>query len=335
MLLYVIIVIMSINNYKDVLARYKEVRKIGPPKIISKKFIHPDPTQPRRDFWANDPPKSSIQDLKDLAQSIEKQGLINPIIISVAYEDKEKDIHYIIVDGERRFRAITESKYGGLGRNEVPAQVIEIQDPIGLDLIRLSVQQNNKNWDPYDQAQAEKNLLDKIGGNVSLVAQMIGVSRQAIINHQLIFDLKPESLMKLKDSGKQLTYAREAAKLIKSLSEKDKEHWPDYEEILIKKIITHRIDTRDQVSNLIRAFESSKKAEAIKTQFFEDEHYTAREAIEAGGIEWKNLAQEANSKALRLATLLKDYSLELQEADVFELKKILKGLRYQIDVFLS
>ena len=163
-----------------------------------------------------------------------------------------------------RFRAITESKYGGLGRNEVPAQVIEIQDPIGLDLIRLSVQQNNKNWDPYDQAQAEKTYSIKIGGNVSLVAQMIGVSRQAIINHQLIFDLKPESLMKLKDSGKQLTYAREAAKLIKSLSEKDKEHWPDYEEILIKKIITHRIDTRDQVSNLIRAFESSKKLKPLK-----------------------------------------------------------------------
>ena len=33
------------------------------------------------------------------------------------------------------------------------------QDPIGLDLIRLSVQQNNKNWDPYDR-QAEK-LTDK------------------------------------------------------------------------------------------------------------------------------------------------------------------------------
>jgi ParB/RepB/Spo0J family partition protein len=326
---------MPIRNYQDILAKYKELRKIGPPKLINKRFIHPDPTQPRRDFWVDDPPKTAIQDLRDLAQSIKTQGLINPIIVSVAYEDKEKNIHHIIVDGERRFRAITEPKYGGLGRNEVLAQVIEIQDEIGLDLIRLSVQKTNKNWDPYDQAQAEKNLLDKIGGNVSVVAQMIGVSRQAIINHQLIFNLKPNSLMQLKDSGKQLTYAREAAKLILSLSDNDKKNWPDFEEILISKIITHRIETRDQVTNLIKAFNNIKKGSAIKKQFFEDQDYSAREAIEAAGVEWKNLAQEAKSKALRLAVLIKDYSPELREAEVFELKKILRRLKNQIDIFLS
>ena len=326
---------MSIKDYKDILARYKEIRKIGAPRLINKKFIHPDQNQPRKDFWVKDPPKTALQDLKDLAQSIQRQGLINPIIVSVTYEDKEKNIHYIIVDGERRYRAITESKYGGLGKDEVLAQVIEIQDPIGLDLIRLTVQRTNKNWDPYDQAQAEKNLLDKVGGNISLVAQMISVSRQAIINHQLIFDLKSESLIKLKDSGKQLTYAREAAKLIKSLNESDKEHWPNYEEALIGKIINHRIDTRDQVSNLIKAFGNFNKGNAVKKQFFEDEHYTAKEAIEATGVEWKNLAQEAKSKALRLATLIKDYSPELREAENFELKKILKKLKYQIETFLS
>lgn len=319
---------------EKILNQLKEIRKIRDPKLIPAKYIHLDPSNPRQDFWQEPIPRSALRELKELASSIEKQGLINPILISVAYEEKGK-LHYKLVDGERRFRAITQGEYGGLGRSEILAQVIEIQDPIAIDLIRFTVQRTNKNWDPFAQAYAEKSLLEKLGGNISAVAKFIGVSRQSIMNHQKIFQLKPESLQHLKDSGKQLTYAREAAKLIDTLTPEDKESWPSYEKILVEKIISGKIGKRDELVQLIAAFKSPEKGEKVKKQFFEEEEYTAKMAIEASGIGSENTAKEAEIKAERLIEMLSLDASRLRAADNTKLKIILRTLRSRIDTFLT
>ena len=316
---------------QKVLEKYKELRKIDDPKLIPSKYIHPDPNQPRQDFWGDPVPKSALKDLRDLASSIKKQGLINPILVSVAYKEKGK-IHYKIVDGERRFRAVTEGKFGGLGRSEILAQVIEIQDPIALDLIRLTVQQTNKSWDPYDQAYAEKSLLEKMGGNVSAVAEIIGVSRQSITNHQKIFELKQKLLSELKDNGKQLTYAREAVKLINSLTYADKETWPFHDEIVVNKIISGKIGKRDDLVGLIAAFKSPK-GDIIKKQFFGEDEYTAKMAIEASGVGSENTAREAKIKAERLIEMLSLEASKLKGAGNVQLKITLRTLRNRIDTF--
>lgn len=314
---------------EDILNRYRELRKMGEPKAIPSKFIHPDPSQPRQDFWVKPIPQSAIRELKELASSIKKQGLINPIIVSVAYEENGK-LHYKIIDGERRFRAVTQKDYG-LGESRILAQVIEIQDPIAIDLIRLTVQQTNKNWDPYAQAYAEKFLLEKLGGNISEVAKLIGVSRQAIINHQIIFKLKPESLQKLK-GGKELTYAREAAKLIASLTDFDKYTWPNHEEILVDKVLSGKIGKRDDLVSLIAAFKGPK-GDSVKKEFFEDPEYTARMVIEVSGVGTENTAKETEVKAKRLIDLL---SLETSRLkDSIQLKVTLRTLGNRINTFLT
>ena len=254
-------------------------------------------------------------------------------MISVAYTEKGK-IHYKLVDGERRFRAVTEGKLGGLGRSEILAQVIEIQDPIALDLIRLTVQQTNKSWDPYDQAHAEKSLLEKMGGNVSTVAEIIGVSRQSIINHQKIFELKPKLLSKLKDNNKQLTYAREAVKIITSLTDDDKETWPLHDEVLVNKIISGKVGKRDDLVGLIAAFKS-QKGDIIKKQFFGEDEYTAKMAIEVSGVGSEITAKEAEIKADLLIEMLSLKASKLKGANNVQLKIKLRTLRNRIDTFLT
>lgn len=54
--------------------------------------IQPDPNQPRKEF--------DFELLTELAQSIKTQGLIQPIVVRKASEDK-----YYIISGERRYRA--------------------------------------------------------------------------------------------------------------------------------------------------------------------------------------------------------------------------------------
>src|SRR4030042_5085978 len=64
----------------------KEIRQI--PLLA----IKPDPTQPRKDFGE--------EDLEELAQSIRRNGLLNPVTVKT-----NGDGEYIIIAGERRYRA--------------------------------------------------------------------------------------------------------------------------------------------------------------------------------------------------------------------------------------
>lgn len=320
------------STLDQITEKSREIRKIGDPQVILAEFIHPDPSQPRQDFYNEPVPQTAIRDLRDLANSIDKQGLINPILISVSFKDSEGKIHYKIVDGERRYRAITDKKYG-LGHNEILAQIIEIQDPISLDLIRLTVQQTSKNWSPYDQANAERGLIEKLGGNVSAVSKLIGVSRQSIINHQIIFRLAPNSLSTLKDNGVQLTYAREAAKLISLLTEYDKANWPDYEKIIIDKIITGKIETRDDLMDLNAAIKPLETGQAIKKEFFEDPDYTAKNAAEMSGVGSKHTVKDAEIKARKLVEIIDTQSDRLKDSE--SLKVAFRTLSNRISTFLT
>jgi len=74
---------------------------------LSLSIVSPDPDQPRKDF--------DLEALKELTASVKAQGIIQPIIVR---PNPKKEGHYLIVAGERRFRA---AKKAGL--KEVPAVV--------------------------------------------------------------------------------------------------------------------------------------------------------------------------------------------------------------------
>lgn len=59
-------------------------------------LIKPDPMQPRQEF---DP-----YDLNLLKKSIASQGILQPLVV----EKIKGNGHYILVDGERRYRAATQ-----------------------------------------------------------------------------------------------------------------------------------------------------------------------------------------------------------------------------------
>ncbi len=73
---------------------------------ISVEMIKPDPNQPRKSF--------DEEEIEEMAKSIKTTGVINPI---------EVDTKYVIITGERRWRA---AKAAGLER--MPAKVMKISD---------------------------------------------------------------------------------------------------------------------------------------------------------------------------------------------------------------
>ena len=117
-------------------------------------------------------PRKSFDDEKilELAQSIKEHGIIQPILVN------KKDNNYVIVAGERRWRA---AKF--LKLKEVPAIVMELSDK---EILEVSLIENIQRQDlnPIEEAIAYKRLLNEFNLTQEELSKRIGKSRVAITN---------------------------------------------------------------------------------------------------------------------------------------------------------
>ncbi len=125
-------------------------------------LIQPKKDQPRQYF--------DDESLKDLAASIEKNGLIQPIIL------RKKDQGYEIVAGERRWRAAK-----SINIKEIPAIVKDI-DEEGAAKISLIENIQRENLNPIEEATAYKKLMDDYELKQDELAEAVGKSRVYISN---------------------------------------------------------------------------------------------------------------------------------------------------------
>ncbi len=119
--------------------------------------IIPDPEQPRR----------SIEDdsLIDLAQSIQENGLLQPIVVQTA----DHDGYFKIIIGERRWRA-----HHFTDREQIP---VIIRSPNDTDILALQIIENNQREDvpPLEEAKALKKMVE-LANSKKDVAEAIGRS---------------------------------------------------------------------------------------------------------------------------------------------------------------
>ena len=148
--------IKSQNNEKNLL-------------FISIEKIIRDPDQPRKKF--------NEDKIKELAISIKKHGLIQPIILR-KYSEEE----YRIVAGERRWRA---SQIAGL--NLMPSIIL----PSDLDKNEVSLIENIQREDLtiIEEANAYINLIEKNQYSHEQLASIVGKSRSHITNILRILSL--------------------------------------------------------------------------------------------------------------------------------------------------
>lgn len=131
---------------------------------LSLSQVVPDKNQPRKTFTDNS--------LEELALSIKKHGVIQPIIVR-SIDNGNK---FEIIAGERRWRA---SKLAGL--DKIPAIIKEYDKPnrMAISLIE-NIQRENLN--PLEEAQAIQSLLLECHMTHSQVAESLGKSRTTVTN---------------------------------------------------------------------------------------------------------------------------------------------------------
>lgn len=150
--------------------------KIDIPMIL----LDTNPNQPRKSF--------SEEELRELAQSIEENGLVQPVVV------RKKGERYELIAGERRFRA-----FKLLGRDKIPAVVTEADD---LTAAKYSLIENLQREDlnPYEEAAAYRTLIDEYGLTQEEAAAQVGKSRSAVANSIRLLDL-PEDVLELLVGG--------------------------------------------------------------------------------------------------------------------------------------
>ena len=140
-------------------------------------LLHVNPFQVRYDF--------NEEDIKELAKSIENQGLLQPVVI------RKTEDFYEIISGERRYRALKL-----LGKEKIPCILKKnISDKKMLELTLVeNIQRENLN--EIEVAQAYKKLLLECNLSHKELSERVGKSRSAITNYLRLLKL-PEKIQKM------------------------------------------------------------------------------------------------------------------------------------------
>jgi ParB family transcriptional regulator, chromosome partitioning protein len=148
--------------------------------------LSPGPEQPRKRF---DP-----EALTELARSIETQGIIQPIIVSPVATAPGQPRRYVIVAGERRWRAAQQA-----GLHEVPVVVREVDDEDRLELALVeNIQRADLN--PIEEARAYAQLLQLRSWTQDELAGRVGKDRSTIANALRLLRL-PEKVQEMVREG--------------------------------------------------------------------------------------------------------------------------------------
>ena len=151
--------------------------------------IEPNKNQPRTNF--------DEDALIELADSIAKHGLIQPIVVRPTSSGV-----YQIVAGERRWRACRMA-----GLTEVPVVIKELDDQKYFEVALIENLQR-EDLNAVEEAQGYRTLIDTYGLTQEQVAESVGKSRSAVTNALRLLNLNADALEALKNGEITAGHAR-------------------------------------------------------------------------------------------------------------------------------
>lgn len=223
--------ILEAENYIDTLPAVSRMEELEVESII------PNPKQPRTIF--------DDDALEELADSIATLGLIQPITVR-----RESDGKYIIISGERRWRA---SKLAG--RKSIPAYIREADDK---ELHEMALVENIQRQDlnAMEIAISLQRLIDECGVTQEMVAQRVGKKRSTVANYLRLVQMCPEVQAALKENQITMGHA-------KAIAAAPEEAQPS----LVRKVVKKELSVR-ATEALVKKLSESKPTTAEQEEEF-------------------------------------------------------------------
>lgn len=226
--------ILEMEQYVEELPAVSRMEEIDVESII------PNPKQPRTIF--------DDDALEELADSIATLGLIQPITVR-----REQNGKYIIISGERRWRA---SRLAG--RKTIPAYIREADDK---ELHEMALVENIQRQDlnAMEIAISLQRLIDECGVTQETVAQRVGKKRSTVANYLRLMTMCPEVQAALKAGQISMGHA----KAIAAAPE-------DAQPSLVKKVVKKELSVRvtEQLARRLAEGKTTTTAEVAAEEEF-------------------------------------------------------------------
>lgn len=245
--------------------------------MVQLSSIDPDHEQPRKNF---DP-----SSLGKLIASIEKHGIISPIIV------EEVGSRYLLVDGERRFRAATELKL-----KEVPAIIRPPQTGTQRLIEQFHLQEQHEGWTQLEKAIAVTHLSEVMNIPTEDMAKLLGLPRGTVQDFMSFSQLIGKKEFQKAEIS--LNYAGSILALrrfvVRAWSAHDKEFTKDMQEDL-ERVVIARIRNGD----IARPSHIIKIKDAVTS-----DHTSIIKYMKNASQSTDKLFTETNAKAAALARRL-------------------------------
>lgn len=152
---------------------------------------------------ADDNPRTHLDGIEELAESIDQIGQLVPIIV-----ERRPDGRFDLLAGHRRCAALRV-----LGREEARAhiRVGERLDERGRLQLMLAENAQRRPLDPIDEANAYRNLMDDQGLNQSALSRLTGVHQVQISSRLMLLRLAPPDQERVRTGALTLDAARRLA----------------------------------------------------------------------------------------------------------------------------
>lgn len=203
--------------------------------------IYPNPDQPRRTF--------DEEALNELAQSIAEHGVISPITLR-----KDADKRYMIIAGERRFRA---AKIAGLP--SIPAYIRTAKDEQVMEWALIENIQR-EDLDAIEIALAYQRLMDEYNLTQERMSERVGKKRTTVANYLRLLKLPAEIQLGIKEKKIDMGHARA---ILGSPS-------PEQQLSIYKRILQNGLSVR-KVEELVSDSKTNKKETKISPSYTEQQ----------------------------------------------------------------
>lgn len=207
-------------------------------------FIETNPFQPRNDF--------DEEAIKELAESIKSQGIIQPVTVRKMGRDR-----YQLISGERRLRA---SRIAGLKTIPVFIRVADDEQMLELALIENT---HRESLNAIEVAISYQRLIDECKLTIDSLSEKVGKDRTTVTNFLRLLKLPPEVQIAIRDRLITMGHARAIINI------EDKEQ----QLTLLKEIIDKELTVRqvEDISRNIRKPEKKEHKTQGKTNVISDE----------------------------------------------------------------
>ena len=243
-----------------------------------------NPYQPRQNF--------SEEKLNELANSIKKNGIIQPI--AVRPNNKDENGKYEIVAGERRWIAAQRA-----GLHEIPVRILDLNDAESLEVaIVENIQRDDLN--PVEEARGYKRLNEEFKYDHESISKLMSKSRSHISNSLRLLTLPKDIISMLEEGALTSGQARPLIGLTNASAIAEEIVSNNYSARKVEYLTRNKkgnLKEKKIDSNIIKAQERIEKALGLKVNILNKKNNSGKVTIEYKDLEQFDLISNLLTKS--------------------------------------